>query len=191
MSREAILIISSQIQQVHDVWQVEEADGPSDSVGPTYGLFRVAAGAYLAQEHPDAMVIASGFAPFEGAPSIARVVRDELIERGVAQERIRLLEEPTKTYKELQALQKLAEDVTETWIITNEWHVPRVNALLEKFPVPGAHTVAAEDILLAKDEAQWRERVERMRQDPRMTKRHAQEKQGIEDLQAGRYRFDK
>jgi hypothetical protein len=184
------VVLSGQIQKTDKGWETEEGEGPGDPVGPTYTKFRVAAGAYVAQEYPDATLIASGFAFFSDGPSIASVVKKELTMLGVSEDRIKIQDTPTKTYQELQLLAELHRDGYQRCVIvTNEWHVPRVEAMLANWPVFGAHVVAAEEVLLRHDPVQWEKRIAHMRIDPRIAKRIELEKQGVADIAAGRYRY--
>lgn len=191
MSSIAVAVLSGQIQQDEKGWHTEEHDGPGDKIGPTYARFRVAATACMARRFPDAVIIASGFAFFPEGPSIASVVRSELVELGVPAERIRTQDTPASTYQELALLAKLpAEGVTDIFIITNEWHAARVQVMAEHFPeLSKAQVVSAEEVLLAQDPDKWQSRIARMRADPRIAERIALEKQGIEALRAGTYRF--
>ncbi len=189
-SKKLLAILSSQIQKTATGWAVEEGDGPGDPVGPTYGTFRVAAGAYLALEYPTADVVASGFVYFPDGPSIGSIVKSELVALGVQESRIILLDNTRKTYLELKELAMLVEQgYEEVLIITSEWHAPRVEAMLKDWSVPRARVVAAEEVLLRHDAAQWRARIERMRADPRIAERIELERKGIEDIKAGTYRY--
>jgi len=186
--KKLIVILASQIQHTPTGWVIEEGDGPGDTVGPTYGAFRVAAGAYVAEEYPEADLVASGFTPSPDGPSIASVVKEQLIRFGVAPARIMLLDTPRNTYHELKELSVLmARGYEEALIVTNEWHAPRVEAMVAYVPVPRARVLPAEEVLLRHDAALWVSRVARMRADPRIAKRIALEKKGVEDINAGRY----
>ena len=184
------MLLCGQIEHTKDGWKTEEADGPGDPIGPTYSAFRVAAGAQLAREFPGADVVASGASFLPGSPSVACVVQSELEQLGVGRSRILLLEDTRKTYQELKELAVLMErGYDEAIIISNEWHLPRVEAMLTYFPVPRARLLSAEEVLLAHDAETWRGRIGRMRADPRIAERIAFEKKGLEDLKAGRYHF--
>src|ERR1700733_8427694 len=167
-----IVPLSGQIQHTGDTWHTEEGSGPGDFIGPTYTTFRVAAAAYVAAKHPTAKVVATGYAFFEDGPTIASVVKEELIRAGVEENRIRMIESIRKTYQELQALQKLADhDAAELLIITNEWHLIRVEEMLRYFNIKHTRVLAAEAVLLEHDAAMWGSRIQRMRQDPRIAER--------------------
>ena len=184
------MLLCGQIEHTKDGWKTEEADGPGDPIGPTYSAFRVAAGAQLAREFPGADVVASGASFLPGSPSVACVVQSELEQLGVGRSRILLLEDTRKTYQELKELAVLMErGYDEAIIVSNEWHLPRVKAMLKHVPVPRVRLLSAEEVLLTHDAEAWRGRIGRMRADPRIAERIALEKKGVEDLEAGRYHF--
>ena len=96
-------------------------------------------------EHPDAVIIASG-GQGKGEPiSEAQSIRDELVARGVDPGRIRLEDRSTST-QENMAFSKALIDSPDAavGIVTNNYHIWRSMRLARRAGLTDAHGIAAE-----------------------------------------------
>ena len=170
-----------------------------DNFGPTGDFLRVLAAVFLFERDPDMYVVAVGgkgqYAQTPGAPTVASVLTDELRAAGIPQEQIVLEERSGNTYQQLLALAQLAEQSDTTiQIISNNWHLPRIQAMLahapalQKSTLRDAQLVSAEDVVIQFD-AGWKEKIEQVLRSPAMAKRLAIERQGVEQIKAGTYSF--
>lgn len=169
------------------------------------GKLRICAAALLLGEHPHMKIItggAKGFDVCEGAssdrPLLADILHDELLESGVAEERIILQRNSNNTYQELQEIERLVSELElkQLIILTGRWHVERLHAMIDtKFPQlhrnVSLEVVTAEDVLIARDAEQWRPFIEGAYSSEWMAERRVMEQQGINDINAGTYRYHK
>ena len=160
--------------------------------------WRVLAGALSFQQDPSLVIIASGgkgiLRHHPTAPPVATVMRQELEELGVPPAQI-IEEYGDNTYSELAGLPIVLRGVglTAVTIVTNEWHLPRVEAMYQHLIPRSAYEgiavsfSSAESILLALAPDEWQDKVEVARHDPNICTLRVQELQGVEDIKAGRY----
>lgn len=181
----------------NDLWQTQDVDGPGDAFGPTFCRLRVCAG-FLVYRKFGGYIIASGGKGTQEKPSIAEVIRRELLEFDVKDESIILEERSTDTHSQLREVQALVVQQPEigyTQIISNVWHLPRINAMikhsphLEKLRHSPLIVRDAETVLLENNFAAWEDTIEQSRLHPGMARRLANESQGVDDIIAGRYKF--
>lgn len=195
-----IALLGGDIYYKDGVWQTNDADGPGDGKGgPTYDRFRVIAGAYLGKKYPASRIFVSGgIPPRDGAPSIASVMKDELVALGVSESRIRSDEGALNTYEQLQAIQRFSARSApseKVFIVSNEWQLPRIEAMITHAPELSYlrsrdwETVAAEDVMVEHDVSLWSVPVEAERADPRMKARIQHEKEGTAQVTRGSYRY--
>lgn len=175
------------------VWQTSGLDGPGDDVGSTYDRFRVLAAAYLYHKNSASMtLLAQGGLATSTKPSIAYVMKEELRALDVPAEAILLEERSYSTFSQLNELN--LQSPRDLIILSNEWHLPRIRAMIELLPelenlqVQNPQLVAAEEILLQEDPHKWRAIIDAIRQRKDILARIKKERQGIEQLKAGTYK---
>ena len=115
-------------------------DGPSPAL-----TRRINAVMACLDEHPDAIIIASG-SQGKGEPvSEAQCIRDELVARGVDPGRIRLEDRSTDT-RENMAFSKALIDSPDAavGIVTNNYHIWRSMRLARRAGLTDVHGIAAE-----------------------------------------------
>lgn len=191
-----ISVLSGDIWDDGGIWRTKDGDNRSGGAGATES-FRIPAAAVLAQEDPRAVIVLQGGLAQGLRPSLASVMSQELSALGVSAESLVLEERSQTTYQQLVELQSLAkrERPAQVWILSNEWHLPRIEAMLENIPALAAlqalrpHLVSAEEVLLRTGSAQWGDAIAAARQSAPTRARIALEQEGIEDLKAGRYHF--
>ncbi|MBQ3423569.1 MAG: YdcF family protein [Clostridia bacterium] len=115
-------------------------DGPSPAL--TRRLNAVTA---CLDQHPDALIIASGGQGPAEPVSEARCIRDELVKRGVDPARILLEDRSTDTRENLVFSKALMErDDARVGIVTNNYHIFRSLRLAKKAGLKNAYGIAAE-----------------------------------------------
>ena len=116
------------------------ADGPSPAL-----TRRVNAVMDCLDDHPDAVIIASGGQGRSEPISEAQCIRDELVKRGVDPQRI-LLEDRSTDTRENIAFSKALIDRNDAaiGIVTNNYHIWRALRLARRAGLTNAHGIAAE-----------------------------------------------
>jgi len=131
----------------------------------------------------------------EDGPTIAETNERELVALGVDQRSIKRDDKGNSTYRQLVFLNSIdAEGVV---LVTNEWHLPRVCAMmqfapgLENLRGPNARVAlaSAESILLALASKKWADEIARVRNLPEYAKRAEAEAEGIRQIIVGEYKF--
>ncbi len=156
--------------------------------------FRVVAASSLADD--ETFFFVQGDLASDTHPSIASVLERELLALGIAVSKIIKEVRSEKTLSQLCELQNFAaiqkpEKIT---VVTNEWHMPRVQAMIEYMPELEAlkmrkpSLVAAEYVLLKANPDKWQKKIEEARALPIMKKVLAQEHAGCEHIRNGTYR---
>jgi hypothetical protein len=176
-----------------------------DRFGVQGDRLRVVAGSMLAKEYPKSTVIALGgvgqLKDIPGAPAVADVIKRELIELGVAEDRITTECESGSTYQQLAALQSMLarERDGDLLFISNRYNIPRIQAMIEY--APGLDTLksllqndkiklaSAEDIAIEHEPEAWQETIERAYQSEAMQKRVQLEEKGVREIREGTYRY--
>lgn len=116
------------------------ADGPSPAL-----TRRVNAVMDCLDQHPDAIIIASGGQGPNEPISEARCIRDELVKRGVDPGRIILEDRSTDTRENIAYSKALiGRDDASIGIVTNNYHIWRALRLARRAGLTNAHGIAAE-----------------------------------------------
>lgn len=198
-SRNVIVVLGGGLIQESDgTWRVPRLlEGDVHAV--TNDGFRVDAAAILAKTYPNAMIIVSGgtgqYKDVPGAPSVAKVIRELLLDAGVNPLRIITEENSSSTLGQLRNLPPLIEKTgaNHVLLVTNEWHVPRVSTFLSEVDSLRAwkafevEFVGAEEFLLKMDPDAWMYTIDVARTSESMKKRLELERQGVEAIKAGAY----
>ncbi len=171
----------------------------------TYGIlgdkFRIVAAHYLWNKDKNFFIVASG-AKGELVNKIdeplAEIIAQELTESGVKRKMI--IKEPrsNNTHEQLLRLPGLIKKYKfgSTSIISNEWHLPRIMAMIENM-VPDLKNillkneikfVAAENVLLKADPRKWTTAIQKIRTSKAMKIRIDKEKKGIQNILSGTYK---
>lgn len=117
-----------------------DPDGPSPAL--TRRLNAVTA---CLDDHPDAVIIASGGQGRDEPMSEAQCIRDELVRRGVDPARILTEDRSTSTRENIVNSMALMDDpAAATGIVTNNYHVWRAVRIARKAGLSNAHGIAAQ-----------------------------------------------
>ena len=115
-------------------------DGPSPAL--TRRLNAVMA---CLDDHPNAVILASGGQGRNEPISEAQCIRDELVKRGVDPARIQMEDESTDTRENLiNCLKLIGDPEARVGIVTNNYHVYRSLLMAEQAGFKNAHGIAAE-----------------------------------------------
>lgn len=116
------------------------ADGPSPAL-----TRRVNAVMNCLDQHPDAVIIASGGQGKNEPISEAQCIRDELVKRGVDPDRIVMEDKSTDTRENMIYSRVLIErEDAAVGIVTNNYHIWRSLRLAKRAGFTNAHGIAAE-----------------------------------------------
>ena len=116
-----------------------EQDGPSPAL-----TRRLNAAMDYLEESPDTLVIASGGQGSDEPMSEAECIRNELVRRGIAAERILLEDKSTDTWENITFSMALMEETeASAGVLTNNFHVWRAVKLARSAGLENAHGVAA------------------------------------------------
>jgi hypothetical protein len=199
-----IVLLATAIKQDAGGRWVSTGLTEEDSIhGGPGGALRICAAALLLGEYPHLKIItggAKGFDVREGVPEdrplLADILRDELLESGVPEERIILQRNSNNTYQELQELERLVGELglKRLIILTGRWHVERLHTMIDiKFPQlrgrVSLEVVTAEDVLIARDAEKWRSFIEGAYGSEWMAERMFKEQNGVLQIHAGTYHF--
>ena len=193
-----ISILGGAIWNNHDLWQTNGLNDPGDHNGVTNDHFRVLAGASLYKRNPKhtTLFVQGGLAK-DLRPSIASVIKEELKAFDVPEDHIVLEERSVSTFSQLFELKlfTIKQKPMRLLIISNEWHLPRIEAMIKWIPELhelaelNPQSCAAEEILLQDSEKDWRIIIETARRREDIVARIVKEQQGVAQLQAGTYRY--
>jgi len=170
--------------------------------------WRVTAVALAWKHQPTNVLVSGGKNPPrdpEDGPTLAEVNERELIVAGVDPSSIIRDDKGNSTYRQLMFLsdlvgERIATGNSETiTLVSNEWHLPRVMAMMQFAPglenlrdLESSVTLAsAESILmtLGLDKDKWISEVRRVRVLPEYSARASAEAEGIRQIITGEYRF--
>lgn len=114
-------------------------DGPSPAL-----THRIDAAAGYLKENPEAICIASGGKGTDEKVTEASCIQQELIKRGIAEDRILLDETSLNTAQNIANSKKLLPEGAATVIVTNNYHVFRALRLAKRAGYTNVHALAAE-----------------------------------------------
>lgn len=191
-----IVIVGAYPHQKDGVWRTSGIDDPGDHAGATFDHFRILAGAILARRYPDAPLILSGGAQ-PGANSCAVVARRELVELGIAENRMILEERSHSVHQQLYEIGMIAKirRLGHLFLVTNEWHHPRIAAMIEHSPKLEIwrklswERVGAEQVMLESGNTEWATMVATERVHPKLVERIKMEEQGVRQVIDGTYHY--
>lgn len=201
---DAIIVLSAGIKQdANGRWVSTELTAADDAQSAPGGILRILATAVLARQYPQVPIVPSGGKGFnvpkdapETRPLLCEIMRDELVEAGVAAERIMLEGQSNTTYQQLQKLSDMSSQ--RGWrhvlIVTSRYHIDRLSAMIKvKFhewsEASDVQIIAAEDVLIRHDAAQWESLLRTEYEAAYMQARQGRERAGTAQIYAGSYQF--
>jgi hypothetical protein len=174
-----------------------------DGFGAPGAKLRIITTGILAKKYPAAKVFAGGGFGFDipedtprNRPTLAKILRDELLEHGITEDRLLLEHNSNTTYQNLQELERMnvISNFKKIAVVTNRYHIERLKTIIEvKFPHWEEHAtlllVAAEDVLIAHEEQRWKEHIDNAYGSDWMARRIEGETRGVEQIRAHTYKF--
>ena len=155
--------------------------------------------------NPNLSIIVSGsnerVDPEGAAPPIAEILKKELIELGVAPDRILEDKKSTGTRQQLEGLEKLSAklNLESVAVLSNQYHLPRILAIIEHDPLfvnlkkmleaKKLILVSAEKVLLDHDCVNWEQIITRAYESDSMKQRIKLEEDGVRQIQSGAYKY--
>lgn len=206
---EVIVVLGGNLVKDGGIWRTTTFD-EHDDFGCMGDSLRVIAASVvykrLARGGAKVRIVASGgrgqsLGRIPGVPTVAEVIAREVTALGIVESDVLTEESSGNTYQQLRECDGLFEKFG--WrkgiIISNRYHLPRVNALLKKglalTVLPDMlHSGAlvcesAEAILLKTDSARWKETIQKAYAGEAMKARIALEEKGVQDIKKGTYAF--
>jgi len=168
--------------------------------GAPGSVLRVLAACFLYKENFDSLILALGgkgqMKDIPDAPTLAEILKKELTELGVPDEKIIEEKNSGTTYQQLQELMKIAKEVSasEITIISNRYHLPRIRAMVEYAPLVKdaagkINFASAEEILIEKKPEEWKAIVEKAYESAEMKELIKKEDAGALQVREGKYKF--
>jgi len=186
-------------------WRTAKFNEKGDNFGVQGDYLRTIAGSYLYKAKPNSILIASGgwgqLKDIPEAPTLATILKSELIELGVPAGKILTEEKSGATYQQLSELQKIAvkKGIKNIIIISNRYHLPRLRAMIEygpglnifkrMFDGSDIKLKSAEDILIKYKPEKWEKIINKAYKSKDIIARIELEKKGIEQIKKGTYSF--
>ena len=185
-------------------WRTTLGEAEGDKFGPTNDRLRILAAALLWQKNPNYKILVLGgkgqLVADLNAPTVASIIKQELISLGVLSTLIKLEQDSSNTSSQLKNLIEIIRatkgNLSQFIIISNEWHLPRVKTMIEYSELKNilgngqVNFVAAENILLRLKPAEWRKFIEKSRKSEGMKKRFDIEAKGVEQIKKGIYKTE-
>jgi hypothetical protein len=184
-------------------WETNLGDECGDNFGPTNDRLRVIAAAKLWKKDPSIIIVSSGgqgqlAGILPSGVTLASIIKYELVSYGVSPEKIVIEDKTGNTYEQLLKMAEMIKkgDVDgRVAVLTNEWHIPRINAMIRYSDVGkllsenSIELISAEDVLLKLAPSDWKDFIERMRKSEKMKIRYESESRGIKQIKDGTYKF--
>ena len=198
---EVILILGGILIKDKNKWRTTNFDDQGDNYGALGDRLRVLAGNLQYQKNKEAVIIAAGgLGQLEGikdAPTVASVIKSELIELGVPKEKIIIEAKSGTTYEQLQLNIKNIQAVgaEKIFIISNRYHLPRIKALikykprLQEFYGQNSELVEAEKVLILHNPQKWENKLASIYESQGLKDRISLEQKGIDDIKSGKYLY--
>ena len=182
-------------------WRTTNYNEPGDNFGVSGDRLRVVAAGYLYKNNPQQIIIASGgkgqLKDIEDAPTVSEVIKKELIELGVPEEKIVEENNSGNAYQQLQEIEKIINkmQLKNVSILSSDWNLPRIKEMLVTFSdlkeiskLAEVEFLSAEKICLKFDREKWQKIIDEAYKSEGLKKRIELEKKGVQDIKEGRYK---
>ncbi|MFH0923775.1 MAG: YdcF family protein [Candidatus Falkowbacteria bacterium] len=200
MNKNAIIIIGGGLVKEKGKWRTTNFN-EGDNFAVQGDRLRVAAADYIFKNNPEQILIALGgkgqYENIPNVPTVAEVIKRELVEIGVPVEKIIKEDQSGNTWQQLQELKKIivGKKLENVIIISNEYHLPRIKAMVEKdlelnkmLDAAKIKLQSAEEIII-EHEPDQKKKIESVYKSKAMRERIALEQKGVIDIKKGRYKL--
>lgn len=201
--RNAIFILGGGARRGEDGrWQTIDWNITDAHFGRTADRLRVIAASVLYRRDPKSVLVASGgqgqlHGMLPRGLTIASIMKQELVMLGVPERAILLEDASHTTAEQLSLLVGIIEknNLGRIMVLSNRWHIPRVQAFIEHSPQctslksMAIETISAEEVLLEDDPATWRSKIDEVYADPSTKAIIESEQKGVKAIREGTYRY--
>ena len=202
-SKKAIAVLAGGLKKdAYGRWRTTNHNEPGDNFGVSGDRLRVVAAGYLYKNNPQQIIIASGgkgqLKDIEDAPTVSEVIKKELIELGVPEEKIVEENNSGNAYQQLQEIEKIINkmQLKNVSILSSDWNLPRIKEMLVTFSdlkeiskLAEVEFLSAEKICLKFDREKWQKIIDEAYKSEGLKKRIELEKKGVQDIKEGRYKI--
>ncbi len=202
--KQTIYILSAGIKQDDNGnWVSSDLQEDEKFAGAPGGKLRVIAAAYLYKDKRSKIITSGGQGCDKNIentdhPNVSTILKEELVELGVKEEDIVEENKSGNTYSQLEELKKIinSNNLKRIRIITNTYHLPRVQAMIEHdgelkqmLQYGQIELLSAEEICIEHDSQKWKAIVEKAYESELIKKIIRLEQKGVEDIKNGVYKF--
>lgn len=191
------------IRDEHGKWRTTRFEETGDNFGVTCDYIRVLAAKEIYKKNSKITIITCGskgqFSHIPDAPTIAELLKQELIEHKIPKNAIMEEKNGGNTYQQIMAIAELIKNFRfkKIGLISNQYHLPRVramikyNEILKKSLNPDIIIyLCAEEVLIELDhQNNWKEVLTKAYEIRAMKERIALENKGVKEIVEGRYRY--
>jgi len=182
-------------------WHTTLGENEGDNFGPTNDKLRVLAAAALWDVNSQITIYTSGGRGqldkvLPRGLTIAKVMKRELVDRGVPEYVIFEENNSGSTFEQLYFLSEFIKSGKikgSVFILSNDWHLPRVKAMIQYSPIKnilsGVNYMGAEDVLIQYKTNEWKDFIAKMRTNKSFQLREELEQRGIAQIRLGTYKF--
>lgn len=195
MKQDAIIILGGGlIKNKNGQWHSTGFNGPVFA-----SHLRVLAGSYLFKKNPASLIIASGGKGYlkkvSGMPTVAQIIKNELIALGVTPKSILKENRSNNTYQSIQKIKKvmLSQKINKIDIVTNQYHLGRVRAFINQdaamkklLKYNKIRLIAAEPIV-QRCEPELKNKIKTLYQSDKMKTVIVLERAGTRQIKNGKY----
>lgn len=199
--KNVIAIIGGGLKKENGKWRTTNFN-EGDNFAVQGDRLRVVASSYFYKNNPDLLMIVLGgkgqYKDIPNAPTVASIIKKELVKLGVLAEKIIKEEQSGNTWQQLQELKNVIaeQELVDVIVISNEYHLPRIKAMIEKdidlkkmYEDGKIKLQSAEEVVI-KYEPEQKKEIERVYQSKAMQERIALEQKGVRDIKEGRYKLE-
>ena len=200
--RNAVVILGGGLKKDEDgKWRTTNFK-EGDNFAVQGDRLRVVAGSYLYKYNPGSIIVVLGgkgqYKDMPDVPTVAEVIKNELIELGIPAKKIIKEERSGNTYQQLRELKKiiLKKKLGCAMIISNKYHLHRVQAMIEQDAELQKITVenkivlqSAEEIVLDYEPEVWQAIIKSAYNSDKMQRRIKLEQKGVQEIREGTYKF--
>lgn len=204
-----IVVLGGGLKKDANGWRTTNFNDEGDNFGSLGDRLRVDAAYELYKDFfkkkRNFLLLASGgrgqLRNVPDAPTVASVIKKELLAMGIPGEKILLEENSNNTYQQLQQLIFIIQNLhlKNCLILSNGWHLSRIQAMIEYGPgldflkegltADSITLVSAEEVLLDRDQERWGKFIGDAYNTQGMKERLALEKEGANQIKKGTYKF--
>lgn len=199
--KDAIIILGGGMVKDKGRWRTTHLD-EGTRLGALGDCLRVEAAHVLYESNTKLLIIASGgkgmYKNISGAPTVAEVIKKELIDLGVPSESVFKEEKSQNTWQQLIELKKIIKqkNLSHVSIVSNRYHLPRILAMIKKdsalydmLKKEIIEAISAEEVLIKHNPEKWNQVIANAYMANEMKKRIVIEQKGVQDLKTGIYKL--